>query len=363
MTAPLDLPFVTAHLPGVGGRLRATPEDFRVDEVPAYLPAGEGEHVYVRFEKRGITTPQAVERIARALGADPRDCGYAGLKDRHAVTTQWASFPRVDPAAAAALSLDDLRVLEVGRHRNKLRTGHLAGNRFALRVTGIVDLPFALARASDIATVLQQHGCPNYFGEQRFGRDGDNADRGTSWLRGEAPAPREPFLRKLWVSAVQSELFNRYLAARVGDGLMGAYLSGDLAARHPGGRPWAIDPAEAQGRYDAHEVSATGPLFGASMPQPTDDALAREAAILEGSGLTLAHFERVKSLGEGARRLVRLFPEELSVTLDGDALCCAFTLPAGAYATVILRELQKTAVDVETDPRPVASLSANPPTN
>ncbi|MFO0603027.1 MAG: tRNA pseudouridine(13) synthase TruD [Polyangiales bacterium] len=363
MTAPTELPFATASLPGIGGRLRAAPDDFRVEEVPAYLPAGDGEHIYIRFEKRDLTTPQAVERIARALGADPRDCGYAGLKDRHAVTTQWASFPRVDPERAKALALDNVRVLEVGRHRNKLRTGHLHGNRFVLRVIEIADVPLALARASGIATELQMKGCPNYFGEQRFGREGDNAARGAAWMRGEAPAPREPFLRKLWVSAVQSELFNRYLAARVADGLLGLYVPGDLAARHPGGRPWSVDPAEAQGLYDSREVSATGPLFGASMPQAAGEALAREESVLAASGLTAAHFEKVKAAGEGARRLVRLFPEGFSVEQDGDALRCAFTLPAGAYATVIMRELQKTSVDVETDPRPVASLSANPPTN
>lgn len=363
MSPPGALPFVTAHLPGVGGRLRASPEDFRVEEIPAYQPSGEGEHVYVFFEKRGLTTPQAIERMARALGVDPRDCGYAGLKDRHALTRQWASFPCVDPERVRALTLDGVRVLAVGRHRNKLRTGHLQGNRFVLRVTGLADVSLARARAVEIARVLRARGCPNYFGEQRFGREGDNALRGMAWLRGEAPAPHAPFLRKLLVSAVQAELFNRFLSERVRDGLLERYVPGDLAARHPAGRPWSIEPEGAQARYDTGEVSATGPLFGASMPRPTGEALAREQRVLDASGLTMAHWERVRAWGEGSRRLVRFFPRDFTVEEDGDALRCAFTLPAGVYATVVMRELQKTADDVETDPRPMASLSANPPSN
>lgn len=335
------LPYITAQHPGIAGKLRATLDDFRVDEIPAYDPSGEGEHTYLRFEKRDLTTPFAVDRIAKALGIQSRDVGYAGLKDRHAVTTQWVSLPRVPVDAVKALQVDGVRVLEVSKHRNKLRTGHLQGNRFVLRVTGIDDPPLALARASVIATVLRMSGCPNYFGEQRFGREGDNATRGAQWLRGETTGPREPFLRKMYVSAVQSELFNRYLSARVTEGLLGRYVPGDLAAKHPGGRPWAIDPSEAQASYDAHVTSATGPLFGASMLSPTGAALAREAAVLDGSGLTAAHFEKVKALGEGTRRLVRVLLDDFTVEQDGDALRCAFTLPAGAYATVVLRELQK----------------------
>ncbi len=344
------LPYLTASLPGTGGVLRASPEDFRVDEIPAYEPSGEGSHVYVRFEKRGMTTPFAVERMARALGVDPRDAGYAGLKDRHAVTTQWASFPDVDPAAAEALSIEGVRVLAVSRHRNKLRTGHLHGNRFVIRVTGVEHPGLAIGNAHVIATELRNYGCPNYYGEQRFGREGDNAARGMAWLRGEASAPRQHFERKMLVSAAQSELFNRYLARRVASGELARYVDGDLAVRHPVGGPWRVDPAEAQGLYDAHAASATGPMFGTKMLRAAGEALAREEAVLAEAGLAPGDFARARDLGEGTRRAVRMIVDDLSVDDDRGALRLAFTLPAGAYATSLLREVMKGAETVETAP-------------
>lgn len=335
------LPYATPHLPGIGGVLRARDEDFRVDEIPAYEPTGEGEHVYLRFEKRDMTTAFAVDQIARALNVNPRDIGYAGMKDRHAVTSQWVSIPRVDPAAVEALSLEGLRVLAVGKHRNKLRTGHLHGNRFTLRVTGIEDRDLAFSRADVIATELRNMGCPNYYGSQRFGREGDNAARGLAWLRGDGPAPREHFLRKLYVSAAQSELFNRYLAARVRAGNLGRYVAGDLAARHPAGRAWSVDAAEAQGLYDSHGASATGPMFGTRMLKASGEALALEEAVLRDAAITVDHFGRARDLGEGSRRPVRVLLDDLVITREEDALTVAFTLAAGAYATVVLREMMK----------------------
>ncbi len=172
---PSGLPKLTNAAVPIPGRLRATPEDFQVDEIPAYLPSGEGEHLFVRFEKRGLTTPEAVRRIAVALGADARDAGWAGLKDRNAVTTQWASFARADRDLALSATVDGVRVLEAARHGNKLRTGHLVGNRFTLRVR---DVPSD--RHADVGPLLDElarTGVPNYFGEQRFGVEGRNLAR------------------------------------------------------------------------------------------------------------------------------------------------------------------------------------------
>ena len=131
------LPYLTEDLPGTGGTLRARDEDFVVDEEPAYLPSGTGDHVFVRIEKRGLATPVAVTQLARALGVKDRDIGVAGMKDRHAVTTQWLSLPPpVTPEAALAVIAEGLRVLEARRHGHKLRTGHVRGNRFRLRGGG-----------------------------------------------------------------------------------------------------------------------------------------------------------------------------------------------------------------------------------
>src|ERR1700755_384661 len=131
-----ELPYATAKSLSVRGKIRTVPEDFRVEELPAYPPSGQGEHVFVRFEKTGLTTQEALTRIARALAVDARAARVAGQKDKHAVTTQWASFTGTSPEAAAALSLENIRVLPASRHTNKLRTGHLRGNRFELRLRG-----------------------------------------------------------------------------------------------------------------------------------------------------------------------------------------------------------------------------------
>ncbi len=340
-----DLPFLTEEVPAIGGVLRAEPEDFRVEEIPAYAPSGEGDHLYVTFEKRGIATPDAVRSLARALGIDPREAGWAGLKDKHAVTVQTASFLRGDADKALALELPGLRVLSAVRHRNKLKSGHLHGNRFVLRVRGCV--PGALEHALRVRDVLLARGVPNYYGMQRFGRDGDNAARGRAWLTGEQRPPREAFLRKMYVSAVQSELFNQYLSARVRDGLLDRYVDGDLAVRHPVDRTFPIEPAEAEVTYASRACSATGPMFGPSMRWPEREARAREEQTLTASGLTLDSFARAREIGEGTRRAVRIVLDGLdvrSVSADaaGEDLTFEFALPAGGYATSVLREFRKT---------------------
>lgn len=334
-------PYLTASLPGIGGVLRASLDDFVVEEIPAYTPSGSGEHTLARIEKRGLTTPDAIERLARSMSLQPRDIGYAGLKDRHARTTQWVSLPRVDPARVMALELEGLRVIEAARHGNKLRTGHLRGNRFTLRVTSLRAPDEALAAARAIAEVLDAVGVPNYYGEQRFGRDGANRERGLRWLRGDGPAPRDRFQRKLLASSVQSSLFNECLAARVSAGELSRFIEGDLAVRHAQGRPWAITEDEAAALYPSFEASATGPMFGPKMPRPAGELGRREDEALRASGVTLEDLARAGELAEGARRAVRVRAEGMSIEREETALVFAFTLPPGAYATVVMRELMK----------------------
>jgi tRNA pseudouridine13 synthase len=339
-----DLPYLTADIAPIGGVLRTEPDDFRVEEIPAYGASGDGDHLYVTFEKRGLATPDAVRAIARALGVDPRDAGWAGLKDKNAVTVQTASFLKGDADKALALAIPNVRVLEARRHRNKLKSGHLHGNRFVLRVRGCV--PDALTLAARVRDIVLVRGLPNYYGAQRFGREGDNAARGRAWLTGAERPPREPFLRKMYASAVQSELFNAYVAARLRDGLLDQYVDGDLAVRHPVGGPFLIDPAEAATAYAARTCSATGPMFGPGMRWPERAARAREEQLLAASGLTLEAFARAKDLGEGTRRAIRIVLDTLELrelpTDDGRVdLEFRFALPAGGYATSVLREFRK----------------------
>ena len=181
----------SSELPRV--EIRHEPGDFRVDEVPAYEPVGQGEHLYLHLRKSGLDTMTAVTMLARRLKVAPRDVGTAGLKDRHAVTTQWMSLPwpmRNELPATDALSGEGIEVLAVARHNNKLRTGHLRGNRFTLVLRGIdATKRDALAQALERLGVT---GLPNRFGGQRFGRDGDNATQARAWLANRQPAPRHP---------------------------------------------------------------------------------------------------------------------------------------------------------------------------
>ncbi|MFO0563491.1 MAG: tRNA pseudouridine(13) synthase TruD [Polyangiales bacterium] len=339
-----ELPFLTQSERSIGGVIRSSPEDFRVEEIPAYLPSGEGDHVYVRFEKRNLPTPDAVKAMARALGVDGRECGWAGLKDKNAVTVQWASFLRADVEKARSLALDGITVLEVSRHRNKLKTGHLHGNRFDLRVRGCVE--GALAIAQRVAERIGLEGAPNYYGSQRFGREGKNVERGVRWLTGVDAAPRDGFDRKMLASSVQSWLFNRYLAERVSDGLLALYIQGDLAVRHPSDRVFAIAEEEALSTYASRACSATGPMFGPEMRWPDGAAKEREERVLAASGLGIEHFARAKGLAEGTRRAIRVCPASIEVSEEdagqSPTLRFRFELPAGAYATAVLREFRKT---------------------
>ncbi len=320
----MDLPFVTADLPGTGGVLRDSPDDFEVEELPAYLPCGEGDHVYAWIEKRDRTTVQVVDAMARALDISPRDIGTAGLKDKRAVTRQQVSLPPpVTPEAVEALAIDGARVLSVSRHGNKLRTGHLHGNRFRLRVRGATA--DAAERAGAIMAALgRAPGSPNWYGEQRFGNRGDNHVLGRALVLGERVPGRPPRGRqkRLLISAFQSHLFNDYLRRRVDDGLYAAEVEGDLMRR---GVP-------------------TGPMFGHKMPCPADGtaAAARERAILDDAGIDLDAFRRVGKLAEGTRRPIAVDLGETAVRdLGGGDYEVQFDLPAGAYATAVMRELVK----------------------
>ncbi|HEY1553815.1 MAG TPA: tRNA pseudouridine(13) synthase TruD [Kofleriaceae bacterium] len=338
------LPYLTADLAGIGGVLRAHDQDFFVDEEPAYAPTGQGEHVFARIEKRGLATPQAIDRIARALGCASRDVGVAGMKDRHAVTRQWISLPPpIGPETVSALVLDDIAILEVARHGHKLRTGHLRGNRFVLRVRDAG--PDAAPRARAILERLARPpGAPNWYGEQRFGRDGDNAARGRAIALGTEKPPRDRRLARLLVSALQSELFNSWLVARLADGLYARVVAGDILHKTTGGQFTCEDPAVDEARLVAGELVPTGPMFGSRMRRPPDGspAAAREDAILAAAELSLAAFEPVRALAEGTRRDAAFAVTEPSVaSLPEGVLEVAFALPAGAYATAVMREIMK----------------------
>ncbi|MEW6284341.1 MAG: tRNA pseudouridine(13) synthase TruD, partial [Candidatus Eremiobacterota bacterium] len=268
-----------------------------------------------------------------------------GLKDRHAVTTQRLSIP----ATAADLlgqtaeveGLLDLKVL--GLHANKLRRGHLRGNRFRLRLRGCAE--DAEQRARAVAAWLGAHGWANFFGSQRFGHGGRNLHVGLRGLQsGRIGAPT--WKRTLLISAVQAELFNRYALQRIADGLFERILPGELCALLPSGGLFRTDdPDREEGRMRRFELSATGPIFGFKMMRPASLADEREQALLAESGLRLEQFRPFKA--QGSRRRLRLALPEVEILQESDGLALEFELPAGSYATVLAEEFIKSEVEVE----------------
>lgn len=338
----MTLPFVTADLPGSGGAIKRSPEDFRVDELPAYLPQGSGPHLYLLVEKRGRTTPDVVRELARALSLPERDCGYAGLKDREAVTTQWLSFPCPRDPDPARLAGDGWRALQASRHQNKLKAGHSRGNRFGIVVRG-----GDLDRARACAAALSARGLPNFFGAQRFGRAGDNAEVGKLLVQGRLDDPRarragrDRFLKRLALSAFQSALFNRWLSERLADGLFAAALAGDVMKKlDSGGLFDCADPAVDGPRVASFEISPAGPMFGHKLRPASGEAAEREARLLSGEGVALDDFRRGGGEAEGTRRAARL-PVTLELEPVEGGYRAAFELPKGSYATVVIGELTK----------------------
>lgn len=348
-----QLPYLTKDLPGIGGRLRATPEDFQVEEIPAYEPCGEGDHVYAWVEKRGMTTAFLLRELATALDIKDSDIGAAGMKDRHAVTRQMLSLPSpVTPEAVMALEIEGAKILSAVRHGNKLRTGHLRGNRFVLRICDLdCPAPEAAERASKIFERLAAvPGAPNWFGAQRFGRAGDNADVGRALVRGEKTKGRPPRgrQRRLFISAYQSKLFNEILAARLNDDLFSTVVESDvLQKRDSGGVFLAAELETEQQRFDQAELALTGPMFGHKMktPSPGSAAALREDVILSREELTLDSFSHLRKLANGARRAMSILLEDVAVEPLEDAIEVRFSLPSGSYATAILREVIKGSSD------------------
>jgi tRNA pseudouridine13 synthase len=338
-------PALTGQVAPIRGRIRHDPEDFCVDEVPAYDPSGDGPHLFVRFEKRELNTREAVRRLARALGVPEGAASFAGMKDRRAVTTQWASFEGAAEDVAAGAAVDGVRVLEWARHPNRLRTGHLRANRFRILVREVPE-----ARWADLQSMLAtlcRRGVPNYYEAQRFGWDGGNLTRAQAWwLEGRRP-PRDRTRRKWDVSVLQSWLFNEVLADRIRDGALDRAIVGDLMRREAtGGLFVSESPEEDQPRLEAWDISPTGPMFGPRMRWPAAEAREKEEAVLTRTGVTSEHLQRFGRAGRGTRRPLRVCPAEAQMEWTPEGVALQFTLPTGAYATALLRELFKDGLEV-----------------
>jgi len=341
----LNEPFLTNDLPGIGGRIRSVPEDFRVDERPLYLPCGSGEHLYVTIAKRGLSTPDLVRRLSSTLGIRAQAIGVAGLKDSQAVTTQMISLQGVSPEQVARLPIDDtlLAVTVLGHHRNRLRTGHHAGNHFRLTIREVAG--HAKETVPAILAQLARRGIPNYFGPQRQGKSGNNYQVGAALLHDARRRDKMNRNQRIWyLNTYQSFLFNRMLAHRIEQ--IARVFIGDWAMKSDNGACFQVDDAEKeQPRADRFEISPTGVLFGSRVswadgePGAIEDTVIAEAGTTKETLITAA-----KACGfRGERRALRVPLVELDWSLNGDVLTLSFRLPPGAYATSVLRELMKSA--------------------
>lgn len=339
---PID-PFLTADVPGIGGQIRSVPEDFQVEERPLYLPCGEGEHLYITITKRGLSTPDLVRRLSSALGIKAQAIGVAGLKDARAVTTQMVSLQGVTPERVMGLKIDEtvLSLQILGRHRNRLRTGHHSGNRFQLTIRQVAD--HAQQTVPIVLGQLTKRGVPNYFGPQRQGKDGDNYKTGAALLHDARRREKMNRNQRIWyLNSYQSFLFNRILARRID--LIDRIFVGDWAMKSDNGACFQVDDAEKeQPRADRFEISPTGILFGSRVSWADGEPGAIEEAVLTDAGTTKeALIAAAKACGfRGERRALRVPLTELDWTLDNNTLTICFSLPPGAYATSVLRELMK----------------------
>jgi len=345
MQADTPLPYLTAGLPGIGGRLKERPEDFVVEEIPAYEPCGEGEHLFLWVEKTNVAADELTRHIARALRISPRDIGIAGLKDRRAVTRQFVSVPSRCEPHVERIETDRIRVLSCVRHGNKLRTGHLRGNRFSILVRDVaVD---AASKCAPIAEAVARQGFPNYYGDQRFGRENETLRIGLELLGGRStpssiPPARRRFLMRMSLSAVQSALFNAILAERISDGLFTTVLAGDVMQVAASGGPFvATDAQLEQERFDRRETVLTGPIVGPQMTMPRDVPASREARVLTAWQLSLDDFSRFPKLTSGTRRPLVVWPDDLRTQPEESGMRFEFRLPSGVYATTLLREFLK----------------------
>lgn len=393
--------YLTAEIDGLGGVIKEVPEDFCVFEIPAYEPCGDGEHLYLTIEKRGITTLEAVRRIAQELKVPEKEIGYAGMKDAVGVTRQTISLQRVKAETLTGKSFGDIKVVSAIRHGNKLKLGHLKGNRFLIKVRHMSNV--SIDRVQKTMDVLISRGVPNWFGYQRYGIHFNSHLIGRAMLRRDwreavdrligteasvndekwkaaisayhegdfstaaklmprhcmterevlqrlvsrghdyekAFAAVNPRLKKLYLSAFQSSLFDSVVNSRLTE--LDTIRQGDLAWKHLNGACFLVEDVAAEAeRAASFEISATGPMFGSKMKQPQGETLLQEQKILDAFDLKPDAFDLGSGMRlEGERRPLRVPIGEPSFRLENDCLLLEFNLPKGSYATSVVREFTK----------------------
>lgn len=339
MSMQSSFTFAYAHGGPLGPVLfRQSPEDFFVEERLPFSPCGSGEHVYIQVRKRNTNTDWLARQLAQFAGLPPKAVSYAGLKDRNAIAVQWFSLhmPKSEELDWHSIESADLQVLQVLRHQQKLRKGMLKGNSFRIRLAGC---NFPRDALEERMQHIQQQGVPNYFGEQRFGQGGGNLDKARALFAGKL-REKNRHKRGLYLSAARSYLFNQVLSARVEQGSWNHALAGEcfmLAGSNSFFCPESMDETLQQ-RLREKDIHTSGPLWGRGSNPTCGECAALEESIARQDTQLCEGLEHAGLKQE--RRALRLFAEDLQWSLlDTQQLEVAFFLPAGSYATVILREI------------------------
>ena len=332
-----NLPRLSGISPLPEACLKSCPEDFRVEEIPAFEPSGEGNYLFVSIEKRDVDARNLVRSIAKALEIPPSDIGSAGMKDKNAITRQTLSFPaRVENSLKRIDELDGIRILQVHRHHHHLKTGKLRGNRFSifLRGTG-----FQAKQTQEITERLQKEGVGIFMVPSDSDGEAKRLLRGGAWSGEATSPPRNKGMRRLMLNAVQSLVFNRYAERRLEAGLREQAVAGDVLQKtESGGLFLCENPEVDTERIHQGEIIPTGPLFGRKDRWVKGPERPLEDEIWGESGLPDGAFEPFGKLALGSRRAVTVFPVDLATTVEEEGLRLSFALPAGSYATVVARE-------------------------
>ena len=384
----------------LAGKIKTFPEDFVVEEIPLYDPCGEGEHAYITIRKTNMSHDECIRQISQHFGVSKRDVGCSGRKDFHAVTTQMLSVYLRGKKPNVPEEIGNIEVVSSSYHGNKLRLGHLVGNKFVIKIREIESYSFP--ETEQTLHDISSSGMPNYFGPQRFGNHGTNHKLGLAlvkedwdalvsllldgnerhhdfvrageykrafdaWPFGQ-PAERNVLeaivssktsqqacktvsreLQKLWVNALQSYLFNQVLEARVADGTWDKLIQGDVAWKHDGGgRTFEVTQEELldetlRQRIETFSLSASGPLWGSKMRMPAGNVLQKELVVRESLGIRDVHLETMRKFASGARRALRVQVTNSSISKASDEhgpfFKLEFSLPAGSYATTLIRHI------------------------
>lgn len=332
--------FHKAYTPSHTGVIRTRPEDFQVDEISSFIPCGEGEHLWLKIRKTGANTDWVAGQLAKLLDVKRQDVGFAGLKDRHAVTTQWFSVylpgkdvPDLRTMLPESLA-DAVEILEQTRHQKKLRRGALEGNRFTIVVRECMGDNDLLAQTIE---QVRKRGVPNYFGEQRFGNNNSNVERVRGWFKGELK-PKNRNQRSMYLSAARSWIFNHILSERVGNDTWDKRIPGDVFILD-GTHSWFADDGneELVSRLERFDIHPSGVLWGRGRLESCDKTGEIEEKIAEGFAELCEGLQKHGLKQE--RRALRVKVADLEYEwLDKTSLKLEFSLPAGAYATVVLEQ-------------------------